>query len=314
MINDKNFSIAVLLSSYNGARYIEQQIESILSQELCGGELHLYVRDDGSSDATLDILDRLREDTRITVIKGENIGYIASFMSLIEELKNSGREYDFYSLADQDDDWDKDKLFHAINMIKKFDCPCLYQSVSRVVTEELEFIRDSEPCIRKITFFNTVIQTFSPGHTYVFNRALLEKVDSDLDCKRLYGHDAYLTNLAVLCGKVVFDNTSHANYRQHGKNQLGTSVNNGVIGWFRVRIKRVVKGDGGRYAKQIEYLYEKFYDLLSDDEKKEMVLFLEKRKNFFTRLSYVFKTKLYRQRRFENFLFRMLYLFGGYNT
>ena len=281
MINDKNFSIAVLLSSYNGERYIEQQIRSILYQELGAGEVHLYIRDDGSTDGTLEILDDYKKrDSRITVIKGENIGYIASFMSLIEELKNSAREYDFYSLADQDDEWDKDKLFHAINMIKNVDCPCLYQSVSRVATEELEFIRDSEPCIREITFFNTAIQTFSPGHTYVFNRALLGKVDSDLDCKRLYGHDAYLTNLAVLCGKVVFDNTSHANYRQHGKNQLGTSVNNGVVGWFRVRFKRVVKGDGTRYAEQIEYLYKKLFGVMSEEERKEMEWFVKSRRIF----------------------------------
>lgn len=317
MDTGNEFSVAVLLSAYNGEKYIYQQIDSILSQELAGGTLHLYIRDDGSRDGTAGILDEYAEkDSRVTVIKGENLGFVGSFMSLLSDALNSEKKYDYYSLSDQDDVWDNDKIKIAIDKLKEFDNskPLLYQCVSRVVTENLGFVRDSEPCVRTITFFNTVIQTFSPGHTYVFTRELLEKLGNDIDYSRIYAHDAYLNNLAALCGNIVFDNTSHAAYRQHGENQMGSSKKRGIIGWIKIRFNHVIKGESKLYAKQIEYISESLDCYLNEEQRKELDLFLSSRKNFFTRLIYIFKTKFYRQRVFEDILFRVLYLLGGYNT
>ena len=75
--------VAVLMSSYNGERYIKEQIESILNQEFIG-EIFLIIRDDGSTDSTCNIIESFSFlDSRIKLIKGENIGYVSSFFLLL---------------------------------------------------------------------------------------------------------------------------------------------------------------------------------------------------------------------------------------
>lgn len=311
-----NYSVAVLMSSYNGEKYIGQQIKSILSQKLDGGNLHLFIRDDGSTDGTFKIIKEYEKiDDRITILPGENRGYIASFFMLLYEMKNSATRFDFYSLADQDDVWESDKIQAAVDMLREYEnVPVLYQSVTSIVDEHLNFLRNSQACCKEISIFNSLIQTFSPGHTYVLNYCLLEKVPLGIEFNRLYGHDAYLTNLAVLQGKIIFDNESHVLYRQHGKNQLGASIRNDILGWLKMRVKRIFNGDSKKYAQQIEYIYDSLGDLLTKEEKEELKKFLLNRRSFRKRLMYIFTTKLYRQRKVETFLFKVLYLFGGYNV
>ena len=312
MCND--YTIAVLLSSYNGEKYILQQIDSILNQKLTHGQLDLYVRDDGSTDQTINILVKRREqDKRVHIIKGDNIGYIASFFNLMYLMKEQGSQYDYYSLADQDDVWDEDKLQCAVNCIEKNEGenPFLYQSTTRITDEKLNYIKKDAIQKRSITVFNTMIQTFSAGHTYVFNKNLLNSIDRDIDNKNLYGHDAYLTNLAVIRGKIYFDNVAHNDYRQHGNNQLGTN-DSGLTGWLKIKLKRVIHGDGIQYTKQIKYFLELFNSDLSISEKKEIEKFLSSNSTLIHRISYAFSTKMYRQQFLETLAFKLLYIFGGY--
>ncbi len=308
-------SIAVLMSTYNGEKYIAEQLDSILNQKLENITLHVFIRDDGSTDSTPSILsDYCEKDKRITVIIDKNIGYIASFLKLLENMKELDEKYQYYALSDQDDIWDSDKLQNAINCIQKLnsDKPILYQATTRVVDENGSFRRIDQTCSRPITFYNTAIQTFSAGHTYVFNIGLLNQIPERVDASYLYGHDALLTNIAAIMGEVIFDNIPHNDYRQHSNNQIGTSQS-GLLGWIKLRIKKVSNGDGRKYSKQIIYIYRLFYDYLNEEERCEIERFFLKQSNFFTRLQYIFSSKLYRQGYFETVAFKTLYLFGGYN-
>lgn len=165
---------------------------------------------------------------------------------------------------------------------------------------------------KEITVYNSIIQTFSPGHTYVFNRELLELVNPSIDADLLYGHDAYLTNLAVIKGKIYFDNKPHNDYRQHGDNQLGVSKN-GVWGWVKLKAKRALRGDGRKYAQQIQYFKELFSNDLKDEEKKEIERFIKSETNILKRVGYALTSKLYRQGKLETIAFKLLYVLGGYN-
>ena len=90
--------VQVLLSTYNGEKYIKEQIESILNQE--GVEVSLLIRDDGSSDRTIEIVKKISEqNNNIILFKGQNMGPARSFMDLVKKSD----EVDYYAFADQDD-------------------------------------------------------------------------------------------------------------------------------------------------------------------------------------------------------------------
>lgn len=92
--------VIVLMSTYNGEKYLKEQIDSILNQVKV--EVFLMIRDDGSSDNTIAILKEYeRQNRNIKIIKGKNIGVGNSFMQL---LYNSA-EAEYYAFADQDDVW-----------------------------------------------------------------------------------------------------------------------------------------------------------------------------------------------------------------
>ena len=112
-------AIAVLLATYNGSAHCRAQIASILWQQ--GVDIHLYVRDDGSRDTTLDILQEwaLRYPKQLTIIHNEGISTGSangSFFKLLASVDFAS--YDFVALADQDDVWTPYKLLRATTRTK----------------------------------------------------------------------------------------------------------------------------------------------------------------------------------------------------
>ena len=98
------------MSTYNGQKYIRQQIDSILQQT--NVEVNLLVRDDGSKDDTIKILDEYKQEGKLTYYTGPNLGPQLSFLNLL----NNCPKADYYAFADQDDYWEKDKLSTAVKL------------------------------------------------------------------------------------------------------------------------------------------------------------------------------------------------------
>ena len=96
-------NVVVLLSSYNGEQYIKEQVESILGQK--NVRVKLLIRDDGSTDATPNLLSKYSQLPNVDVVYGKNIGASNSFLWLIKNAP----ECEYYSFSDQDDVWDNDK-------------------------------------------------------------------------------------------------------------------------------------------------------------------------------------------------------------
>lgn len=312
MITDSK-KIAVLLASYNGEKFITQQIDSILNQDV-NNPIQLFIRDDGSTDNTVSIITEMaKNDGRITLIQSKNIGSVASFFALLKMAHDLPDEYEYFSLSDQDDVWDLDKLRIAVDAVKSKDpqIPVLYGSSTRPVNQDLEPIVFKRKALKPFDLYNTIIQIRIPGHTHVMNRSLLNLV-YNADPSRIFGHDAFLVNAAKICGCLIFDKTPHASYRQHSGNQLGTS-RNGRIRWIENRLSRVRRGGGAQYARQIEYIMECFGDKMTSEQHDEIKDFIDSRSFFLKRLRYISRTKLYRQDSFDTFAFRLMYLFGGYN-
>lgn len=301
--------IIVLLSTYNGEHYLEKQLESILCQRTLH-QVDVMIRDDGSNDGTIEILKSYEEkySSRMKVFYEENIGYIKSFFALIQRAEG----YDYYALSDQDDIWLEDKIEAAVTQCEEraYEGPLLYGSSSFLVNDQLEVMGETQKDLKGITWDNLLIQNFFPGHTQVFNDALCKILKEDIDCSKIYVHDFWITYMAFLFGKAIFDNQSHTLYRQHGTNTVGFGRNR--LEWIKERIKRVENNDNKKIAEQIGYFYEKYQTAMDKELKEKIELFIKSQTSFCRRLVYICKTPLYRQKNFETMLFKILYLLGGY--
>lgn len=208
--------VQVLLSTYNGEKYIKEQIESILEQEEV--QISLLIRDDGSCDKTVEIVEKLiKENKNITFYQGRNIGPARSFMDLVTK---SG-EFDYYAFADQDDVWKSKKLISAIHMLKnKKDTPSLYMSALEIVDENLNLVE-----IKKVSgnfcLEGELIKNFATGCTQVFNKKLCDIIKS-YNPSYLIMHDSWITRVCyAIGGNVIIDENAYIQYRQHVNNVLG---------------------------------------------------------------------------------------------
>jgi rhamnosyltransferase len=309
----QNYRIGVLLSAYNGEKYITQQIESIMKQKN-SSHITLLVRNDGSTDNTLNIIQRLAEKySNIVIIDGKNIGLIRSFFSLLK-IAVSKYDFDFYSFSDQDDYWKNDKLENAVSYLKQEEeVPVLYGCTSIIVDNKLKptgFKTQLQE--RNITFFNSAIQNIIPGHNQVLNKKLATiLVNQPTNYSKIYSQDLWIINVAAIVGKIIFDNTPHTLYRMHGNNELGygTSKSDRII----AHLKRLNKKEPKKIATQLYYFYECYEQFLTIEQKKELISFFRNQKKFTKRLKYINKTRLYRQNSKETILFKILYLFKQYN-
>lgn len=307
--NNRNKRILVMMSTYNGEKYLREQIDSILNQKI-DYEVHLRIRDDGSKDGTCEIIEDyiLRYPEQIELIRGENRGCNASFFELIQNADG----YKYYSISDQDDVWLPDKLQIACDAIDevKEDIPLLYASTSYLVHNDLIPYGITRKKKREMTMYNTLIQNICPGHTQVMNNRLLDLLKNDVDTGRIYVYDSWIQNVANLYGKILFDNEPHTYYRQYEGNQLGSGV--GEIGQLLASIKRDRTNDGIKYRRQIDYFKEcNKEQLIRKGIYKEVNDFLGAI-TIVEKLKYICSTKLKRQSKMESFAFYCAILLGRY--
>lgn len=218
--------IAILMATYNGEKYICQQIDSILSQTCKDWEL--YIHDDGSTDNTIAAVESYVEKypNKIHLIDGKSTGGAKyNFFYMFGQV-----EATYYMTCDQDDVWlDKkieltyDKMLTIEN---KADVPCLVYTELRVVDSELNTIADtmsgyqSLDC-HKRTINQFILQNSVTGCTMMVNRALRDKMLRITDIDNTIMHDWWAALVAAQFGKTTFIDEPTILYRQHGDNSLG---------------------------------------------------------------------------------------------
>ena len=208
----KQHKVVVLLSSYNGEKYIKDQINSILNQR--GIDIHLVIRDDGSTDNTRKILKQYEELPNCKIIYGENIGACSSFMWLIKNAPLS----DYYSFCDQDDVWDDDKLINAIQIIDSGNYQ-LYHGLAGRVDKSLNKLHDKKYI--PVDSFGASLLASATGCTMVYTNTLQCKL-REYNPKYVSMHDAWVYRVCyALEFKVFYDHISHMKYRQHENNVSG---------------------------------------------------------------------------------------------
>lgn len=267
--------ILVLLSSWNGAKYLREQLESILAQAI-KGSLQVLIRDDGSTDGTVSIVKEF-DDPRIHLICGSNLGAKASFMALISEAMSY--EADYIALADQDDVWLPNKLQRAVDKLHNATSPALYCSALNLVDEELLPLSYHE-FVGQIGFESSFLVNCATGCTCVFNRQLLSLLSMKPDTHVILMHDWWLYLVANNFGSVIYDKESFILYRQHGKNQVG--LHPGLRG-----IVRRLKGFKARSATPSRFTqaceFQRLYGKSMDAQKKSYLAHLMKSEKSFLR-------------------------------
>lgn len=226
--------VVVLMSSFNGQEFIQEQIESILHQK--NADIYLIIRDDGSTDNTLSILRNYQNNypEKIEVIEGTNIGWRESFFKLISYAGERYANSDYFAFADQDDIWLPVKIEKAIEKLNG------NRSIPSLYCSNLLYYKDGRNYgpIRKgsidVTYKKSLVRNQATGCTVIFNRKLLQQLITGLP-EIPIAHDYWTYLVACLCGKVVVDNEAYILYRQHNNNQIG--YNPGVVNVWRRRIR-----------------------------------------------------------------------------
>lgn len=216
--------IIVFLCSYNGERFITEQIQSIANQT--ARPIQLIVSDDGSSDNTLELVAQAQRDNselNILLKEGPRRGFQYNFMSLFDDDIPAAS---YYAFSDQDDIWEPEKLERALKAIERYpnNQPTLYTARSRLVNEQNQEIGFSPLFKKEPTFANALVQCIGGGSTMVFNRRAWEIMRA-APIKKIVSHDWWMYQMiTAIGGNVIYDPIPTLRYRQHGNNVMGANT------------------------------------------------------------------------------------------
>lgn len=294
--------VIVIMSTYNGEKYIKEQIDSILAQK--GVDLQLYIFDDISKDKTVEIIkDYEQKNKNVKVcINEKNKNFTYNFLDALFSFKDN-QEYDYYAFADQDDYWVEDKLIGAINSIKNAGEGVLYCSNLKVVNQNLEDMgRTMQKAKYKLQHHDILCGNIVTGCTAVMDNKFKNIVTKHYPTD-IYLHDYWLAFIAEYCRdtKLIYDsNPNHILYRQHGNNLIGSKK----TGFFKKVWNFIFPKD--EKWKPTRVLLKTFYEMyLNDinDKDKEVLYRLINAKKFKNRLWLFFKVKSTFSLRFKAKLF-----------
>ncbi|MDN7145077.1 glycosyltransferase family 2 protein [Liquorilactobacillus mali] len=221
----ENKSCLIMMATYNGEAFIDEQIRSIINQTHVNW--NLWIRDDGSTDDTINIvLDFCKKDKRIKLIKNDTDvhGAYNNFHELIILAKEDAN-FDYYAFSDQDDIWRKEKIEVMINFMEiknEPDIPCFVYSDLTMVDNDKNILTDSVNEIMGINLINKknlfFAHSFVWGCASMFNKKLLVLIpciDENNKYRSILSHDNYLAKYAITFGNIFYVDNQLILYRKH---------------------------------------------------------------------------------------------------
>ncbi len=295
--------VLVLMSCFNGEAYLVEQIESILAQQ--GVSVRLLVRDDGSTDATAEILQDYQDKGFLEWYQGDNLKSAQSFMDLLQTA--SGAHY--YAFADQDDVWYPHKLQAAVTCLSGCnDQPTLYFSHKRVVDRELKPLGIEDEAVNGLELGTSLLKCRVSGCTMVFNDALLRQLQTYRPY-RISMHDSWVLKVASAIGTVVEDKGLFMDYRQHERNVVGSRKS--AFDVFKIRVRSLFsRSKDSIRTSMAQQLMEGYGSKMSAYDQQYCQAFAEIRSSFKARLRLVFSSYLKPHNRKETLAIKVLVLLG----
>ncbi len=244
--------VAVLLATFNGRQWIEDQVASIIAQQ--GVDWTLVVADDGSTDGTREYLEKLaaeRKDVMLLPPAPPSGSSAANFARLLRTVELA--RFDYFALADQDDIWLPGKLARACLLLRRKLVDGYSASVEALFADgRREMVSKASPQHRHDHYFESP----GPGCSFVLSRRLMEQLVPVLDAiaargDRLFAyHDWFIYAFARRAGfRWHIDPTPTLLYRQHENNVLGANI--GLTQRWR-RLKRI---RSGWYFDEVRWQY-----------------------------------------------------------
>ena len=281
----ENKKIDILMATYNGEKYLVEQLDSIINQTY--HNWNLLIRDDNSTDKTLEIIQNYhKKDKRIKILKDNkgNLGIVRNF----EELLKSS-ESEFIMFSDQDDIWVENKLDMYLKMIEKI------KNKGFMIHSDAILFDKNKSNILKDTFIskkainkgleNVFFNYFVQGATILISKEIKNFILPFP--KEVYLHDRYIHLISELFFERIFVNKALIYYRQHGDNQIGAKNT--------IRELLLKRYFDERDRQLIKIIYNKYGSLLTEDKKKlieEYFKITDIKKNRFNRFLNLKKSKI----------------------
>ena len=301
--------IDVLMATYNGQKFLKEQIDSILNQTY--SDFRLIISDDCSKDETRQILEEYeKKDKRIEVyLQKKNLGYVKNFEFLLTKVENN-----IYMLSDQDDVWNSTKIEHTYNKLKETDSDLVFTDLE-VVDENLKTLylsfNDYMKLSRKIKKYKNdyrlqYLYNCVTGCTLMSKKKFLNLILPLPTDSKYAIHDTWIACTIANNGKIEYLDEKTIKYRQHGNNQVGTEkISHGFKKLDQVRelFIDVKIGLFETYVKNERI----FNETLKEENKEALEYFqmIKNKKNFNFKKWNIFH-KLYKNETFSYYLINFL--------
>jgi len=293
--------VNILLSTYNGMRFLEDQIQSLLTQSY--PHILITVRDDGSTDGTYEkLLEYAKHYSNFVVLDCERMGVVGSFFKL---LRMADPDCIFYAFCDQDDVWLPNKISDAVATMKSHDPnkPLMYFSRLEYVDSKVHHLGYSK-VFQKVGFANALVDNSATGCTIVLNRAARALI-----CQRtprgIRVHDWWCYLVVSAFGQLVYDERPNIKHRLHEGNVVGHPISfwKRLGRWLANR--RTPKTNRFRASDQAQEFYRCYGQQLRPYELKILKNFLEAKRGIRSRVKYATKMEVWTQARWATFLLRI---------
>lgn len=288
--------VQILMSTYNGERFLREQIESLLRQSWKNVEI--LIRDDGSKDGTREILNEYSDKyENIQVYLESNLGVAGSFFEL---LKKS--DADYVAFCDQDDIWLEKKIEAAVVKLEQEKGPALYCSNKILVDSTGNPMKKQDIRKRRPGFGNAVVECICTGCTAVMNQELAEILKEKVPEHAIL-HDWWTYLAASYVGKVIYDEQAYIYYRQHQENVVGAKPGF----WGEVQSKAAyLRNNRGKLKGQLTDFAKLYQGNKDKDALVQNVLGAE---HFPGTIKILWNRDMYRQSLLDEIIMRMLFLF-----
>lgn len=288
--------VTIVMTTYNGEKYVGEQIDSILSSTY--KDIMLQVYDDVSTDSTMDILKKYA-DTYPDIIhvyqNKTNLGVTRNFLNAISRTTS-----DYIMLCDQDDVWMPNKIPDTLSRVRHMEAqigqniPIAVFTDAVITDGDMKILQDSffrsgklNPC--KTDLPHLLMENKLIGCTVMINSPLRKIIQSYSLPRQARFHDWWIALIAVSFGRIGFIAEPTMYYRQHGKNVVG---NQSFLSYFKNRILSLKKQKEALLAieKQADEFRSIYKDILSEDNSEIINRFADLHKmNFYMRRYYILR-------------------------
>lgn len=295
---DETASVAILMGTCNGAKFIGEQLQSFADQT--HSNWSLFASDDGSADDTEEIIKRFGQshEQRTTFRRGPGKGVSVNFLTLATDPTI---EADYFAFSDQDDIWYRNKLSRSLRWISTVpaDVPALYCARTELMTADGRSFGYSPIHSRPPSFRNALVQSLGGGNTMLFNRAT-KKLLRAAGIQGPAFYDWWMYQLVTAAGGVVrYDPEPVLKYRQHSNNLVGSNR-----GWNArlLRLRMMLDGEFSRWNDtNIAALQSVPDDLITAQNRDVLRAFAKVRNaSLPRRILYLFGSGVYRQTWLDN--------------